>query len=571
MKGGHQDMANKVNKLLTLAPEVLNNLIAARADQGAKQVVQQPAQGNKFLQTIGNIAETAGDFLPGIFGTAAKIIGKISKNHDDWFSGFTCSGVTPNEFLATKVEHNTDAHFPYYRYALVAAIAVNDEVLNFSDAVKDDQFPAILAYVRNKCDNVLIEDTQKYWEAFALSSYLTAVYYTCKKYMKLVKDYPLNIQQLEYPLRAASPKILSQLKGIIDSLGDYLTSTVRLPDAWNRYLHWRYGTAFMSDKTDRSGLILYDAGGLLDQDVVEQDYSITYSSYNAGTQGEDPDEFITELLAVISSAKNSLSLCGRAVADLKLAFNSALIKEVDDRHYDAKEFNLRCNANLASEAGFNPKMNNLNRIIIASELNMSAAIQGITTATCRSDRAAQSWGKLTVPFLMMNRRIYTQFQGTIPSLNDRCLLDGNWVVVEDQDCRLANYSSNTGTTSVGTCMGALIGAYKMVGANAVGNEALQVPAKDLNAALVYTLGSTSLQCHWANPQYIVQFATTQYVYESQPLAYDTAYITDDQLTTIQRTALRNLFRGEYKFSVAEEKKDAQEAIADVAKVVEKVD
>jgi hypothetical protein len=562
---------SKVNQLLTLAPEVLNNLIAKRADDGAKDIVQKPQQGNQFLQTVGNIAETAGDFLPGIFGTAAKIIGKLSKNHDDWFSGYKCAGVTPNEFLLCRQDSlpATGDMLSATRLSLVAAIAVNEEGMNFSTKVKEDQFPAMLAYVRNKCDNVLIEETDKYWQSFAFTSYLTATYYTMRKYMKLVKDYPLNIQQLEIPLRAASPTTLSQLKGIADALGDYLEATTRLPDAWNRYLHWRYGTVFMSDKSERSGLIIYDPTFLYLNDSEEDDAESGFISY--GASSKDPAEFIQQITEIIAYCKEKLAESGRATADMKLAFNSVVIREVDPRHYDAKEFNLRCNADIGSAGGFNPKMRNLNRIIIDSELNMSAAIQGITTSTCRTDHASLSTAQITVPFILQERYIFTQFEANPPSISDGDKLGSGWIVLSDRDAKLSHYSNSSGTTKTGQLTGALIGAYKQSGAKAVGNENLNADYVEIMRAMYYTLGCIALQCHWANPQFILSFASNQIVFESQPLAYDTAYITDDQLTTIQRTALRNLFRGEYKFSIAEEKKDAQEAIADVAKVVEKVD
>lgn len=546
-------------KLSQLQPQLDASLGQVRKSNGAIMDVV-----GKALD-IADAASPVLGFLPG-GNIATKVISFLKKakdgNHDDWFGGYYCGGVTPNEFLrTTRYEFNGSKNLVY---DAVASFAMISETMNFNMKIKEEQFPALLAHIRNKTNNVLIENTELYYHAFAYASYLTALYYSVSKYLKLVAEYPQNIRQIESVLVPCEPGTISTLKGIADALADYLESTVRLPDAYNRYLHWRYSKVFLSDASEKAGLILYDPKDIFLYDetrgeaysvLAENDHEYVVDAYHVNHVYEGG--FIEHLEETIRTLKTYIGGCGRAMADIKLAFNSSVIRKPCERDFDSKEYNMRINRTDAAT----PNREGLLKILIDSHLNMNAAIQGVTSNTAEVSSIGNglvSFDDVTAPFI-----------SDVPII----AMDGAGSYVIN-GYRFGNYAELTGDAlqhSVQVTSGSnpippqtpygIIGAIaKEYADEEVLDDHVIFRLAEQRQAILYTMGSISLQLHYNSACITIKGADPALVesFMTGPLGYDSAYITNTQLAAIHRTCLRNLFRGDYKFSLAEDKENVVE-------------
>jgi hypothetical protein len=167
---------------------------------------------------------------------------------------------------------------------------------------------------------------------------LYAIYYTLEKYIKFAHELPLNAPTVNQVLPGASPLTHSQLCGIRDTLKDFLRTSTGLPYALTSYLRWRFGTVFLSENSAKAGLIAYDVTSVYTSTTA---YDIEWFNYNQ-TEDAAALRLVTDLQASITALKNEILAMGRANADIKLAFDNHTRKlDVEERHYDEKEFNLR--------------------------------------------------------------------------------------------------------------------------------------------------------------------------------------------------------------------------------------
>lgn len=398
----------------------------------------------KIVGGLGTVGKIAGPLLSMINPVAGAAVSKVSEvisnNDPEWYEEYKSAGVTTNELLAS---HQTTA----YGYNLTDRIvAAKRNVVNInsaasiigvaypagkeSDTLRDLALPSILADVRKATNNVLADDTQAYWEAYRQELYLYEVYYAGKKLLEYSEHLPLNVPQPTQMFPAISPVNISQFRGIIESLGHYLKSTVRLPYALTAYTRWRFGTMFLSDQSERTGIISYSpiaiewrykdstlipAGGVVLKLPLFSNAVDKPSGAGANTlgvhlhtgdiivNGAIEDTYHTNIgynletlpleawISSINRAYQRITTFGRAPADLKVAYDShAVDYSVDARHFDAKEANVRSNASYYGVYDEKWETNEISRvssvankvtICMNSELAPQEGIQSLAMST----------------------------------------------------------------------------------------------------------------------------------------------------------------------------------------------
>jgi hypothetical protein len=532
----------QVGNLAKPSKTVLTNAMDNASDAAAKKL----ARKEKAKQVFGTIAAaatplvgTALNAIPVAGPLLARVFNAVTNNDDEWFSEYTAAGATFNELIADS-KLDADGHM---RLITPAILSVRVDVLadapNAASTFQNQYLPIILAYVRKKTNNVLVTAESDYWTAFLVASKLYAIYYTLKKYVELTSDLPTNIPALTGTLPLVNPINFSAMVGVVDSLENYLKITVKLPFAWTEYLRWRFGTMFYSENTGKAGLISYDYANIV----------------TAGASVFDPSVVPASISVAIDTLKASLAATSRAVADIKLAYDDHQIRfDVDKRHYDAKEFNLRCNLNSSEtrgipSAGYEP-IGTL--LYLDSRLDQNAAVQAITLSTRGADNYA--------PFHIrgMNIAWYVTQDYTFPYTDSdagtptaTATMTKGWKVSDvsyDTQNKMAEISVAQGQTGYEAYYREFIGhlsPHAFVAANA----AAAAVAAYTKACANYCVNS--LQVH--NQDFETALGTTgleRITFKSKLLSYDAAIITSTQIDAIHRIALRNLFRGEYKFKKA---------------------
>jgi hypothetical protein len=558
-------MATKLKKTNKTAAK--KKIKAAKMVVSPEQVIdtskiEEPAQKKESVwQKIGNaalgIAKTvapiaANSFIP---GSGAVVSGLLSTlNDDEWFSEYAGNGASFNELLSCQTYDVKMNGHQRKMTSIVPALGESIVSFNATKGFLDQFMPSVLSFVRNKTNNVLIEDAEVYYRAFYYSTEVVMVYYQLEKLVKLSLDVPSQVPTINEVYGLMQPKNLNSLVGIRDSLRDYIKSTIALPYALTSYLRWRFGTTFLSDNTQRSGLIhyapyirKYDGGNLI-EDTVDATNRIasTVSCMNA-----DP---VNNLSKIIAQLKTEISLCGRAVADLKVAYSDHVFKyDVEDRHFDEKEKCLRCNMTFeATNSPSHPYPNN--RVIMDSRLDMNAAIQAITLSTASFDANTGITDVSLTPFPLGVTHIMMDMTKVNLKAEDYPVqeLPGTQVIGTNiPTWRFLTYDS---FVQIGEELDSWAGEY--------------TKAVD---AVVTAIAGIALQYHVNAPViYSLQFApdhqddTRVPLFVGNPLAYDTATITDSQLEALHRVAMLNLTRGNYK---RKEEPEIHEEVKDILEEV----
>jgi hypothetical protein len=549
------------------------------------------------MDMVKKVAPDLIGLVPGV-GPAAKLL-LTTLNDDEWFGEFTGAGVTANEFLCMK-SYARNGH-----YMATAAIAEVRTRINASSEFTDNFMPMVLAYVRNHTNNVLVDDVSLYTQAFINGSALYALYYEGMKYIRLSEHQPLNIPLLSDTIKAIDPRIYSAFKGSVEALGDFLKTTVRLPYAWVSYIRWRYGTTFYSENTGKPGLILYN-------------YTNGVKSSNV-----DPQVFLTDYNANIAGAKAGYIAAGRAGADLKLAYdNHQITYDVEGAHHDAKEFNLRTNLDFGTDPAMHkePAAKGNAFVFIDSRLDQSAAIQAVTISTptginpfyCDDMHISLYFAE---PVTM--KYGYIKGHGGNPSMMDKEVrelttnvgwyafrpinftasrdslrseeLDQRFPVIYAKDEEVSGHTVSTGRLTEGWVFHSGIGAgmIPIEGVDLPGGSDSVVFTSPLDNAFVAEFNaegdssstafkgmvfSAILTAYFSLPMLTaLQFHNTGLLQNAgllglaaTPLAYDMAYVSIDQLKNIQRTAIRNLVRGDYRAKIQPaQRPELKDAIAKV--------
>ena len=488
--------------------------------------------------------------IPGIGPIASQLLTTL--NDDEWFSEFVGNGATFNEWLKVYVEkvNETGIKIPaaYAGYVEVPT-ALNQDVKFW-----DDYMPTILAYVREKTNNVLVDDVDKYRLAFTSASKLLAIYYHGAKLVELSANQPLNIPDLPSRINVISPANYASFAGTIKALGEFIKSTIRLPYAWTEYLRWRYGTIFESENTGKPALISYSYWD--DPTKVDVDGTATIT-FTLSAMSE-----LAKWTELINACKTVYISAGRAGSDLKLAYNDHDMRlTVEPRHYDEKEFNLRCNFTSGVNNGWAYR-NNGNTILLDSRLDMNAAIQAVTISTVGIIPGSST--VIKPPFITSAPIIHFYM---------------------DSESRLnyANYILNT------LKLGAQFVRYSP-GWNYL------IWRQDYNEVLGFTADYTESYGEGGNTGILAyihdqlaaalaasaqlhnrpNFSMTGNVTDDNsycaiaitPLSYDIATVSGDTINNLHRAAMRNLIRGTYKRKLADgAKQEIKDEVKEVSKVV----
>lgn len=561
---------------------------ALKSPEGKKVIqslVTQPkkanATGGKLMGLLKLIAPTALSLIPGgaAFAPLASSI-LSTMNDDEWFDAFTGNGASFNQFLQDMGSRGTISGKNVYELAPAAAIMRVWVKPNTYTSYLQNFMPQVIADVRRITNNVLVDDVTKYDSAFIMASQLLAVHYMLQKYIKLSAHQPLNIPIISGALTLISPENMSQLIGIAKSLEDFVSSTIRLPYAYTAYLRWRFGTTFFSSNTGKPALILYD---LFTIDDVQSSTTIS------------------ELTQAISMLQAAYIAAGRAGADLKLTYQDHVQDlSVEEAHYDEKEFNLRSNMTTFRPSTIENDKERPIRVLMDSRLDMNAAIQAVTISTATTNSAAN-----VTPFPVESYQVFFYNQGTaVRSANvtpqvtysgagtyglgatskvDLFPTGWNWIGFTDQDL------ASAGATGSATRM--VIGGKPTAGGSPLliqytpmkNDGSITVNTITMDYLKLLILGPSllsSLQFH--NRDFIIaeyginpEAATTGDGSEGKVsrirvtdtiLSYDTAYLYTESLQNIQRAAIRNLVRSDYKRKAIKETvaatTDAANAVVD---------
>jgi hypothetical protein len=494
--------------------------IAKKAKGGLKKVM--PGVANA-LTSVAGAAGPLMQFIPGasqISQLAAHLPQMMSfMNDDSWFGGETGAGAAFNELVAAR-------NYGTGNKQLLEVQAGIIEVATFpsnADALKDELMPTILAFVRKKTNNVLVDSPDKYFEAFVATEHLFAVYYTLRKFEYLAQHLPPNLPTLPDFARILSPEVVNQFIGIADALESYLRASTGLPYALAAYIRWRFGTTFHSDNTGKPGLIVYDIP-LIDTSETPTSVAGLEGSYMNDGQfvGIAPNQLINNITHTVSVLKSIISASGRAAADFATAYMDAGIKfDVDLPHYDEKEYNLR--ANMKHYDAYYAYTGS-HQLIKDSRLDMNAAIQAVTLSTPED---SQSIGD-TTPFPIWDYTVGINLQNG-KWLNDAIEVGGTPINNATID---GSFYKNLNWRWIS------MGNISYIQLN--GDNIQKFVAEIVSAML------TSLQLHnFDNFVDTEKSGSNSVIVTAQPLSYDTALISQSAIKAIHRLAIRNLTRGDF--------------------------
>jgi len=494
--------------------------IAKKAKGALKKVVPGAANG---LMGIANAAGPLMQFMPGasqISALAAKLPQLMSfANDDSWFGGETGAGAAFNELVAAR-SYGSGAKQLLELQAGLIEIATYPST---SSELKDELMPTILAFVRRKTNNVLVDGTDKYYEAFVATEHLFALYYTLRKYEYLAQHLPPNLPTLPDFARILSPEVVNQFIGIADALESYLRASTGLPYALAAYIRWRFGTTFHSDNTGKPGLIVYDIPLIDTSENPTTIADLTNTYMNDGQfVGVAPANLISNITHTVSILKSIISASGRAAADYSTAYADAGIKfDVDLPHYDEKEYNLRANMKRTDTYY---EYTQSHQLVKDSRLDMNAAIQAITLSTPEQTEA----GTDTTPFPIWDYTIGINLQ------NGKWI--NNTVNVKDTDVSNAQIDSKFMKNL----------NWRFISEGDIGNVNLNDTALNLVVQEIISAMLTSLQMHnFDNFIDTIKSGSNSVIITAQPLSYDTALISESAIKALHRLAIRNLTRGDF--------------------------
>jgi len=533
---GVRPFSGTLTKLSKEGGAVSPKAIAEIAKDKLKSSVKTMKPKNSFIknlaQTGGNLLKSAAPevvgLIPGV-GPLAKMM-LSTMNDDEWFSEFGTAGATFNELNALQSSTDDDnflrgigatMHFPTF--------------INSASGIFRDQMPSILAYVRNKAQNILMDDVNQYTVAFVAAVKLYAIYYTGKKYVMLSENQPLNIPLLYSDCFALTPSIYSAFAGMIENLGQYLKTSVRLPYALVEYLRWRFGTSFYSSNTGKPGLVFYDY-------VPAYDVETIWSQRTLGNIGVA--DFIANLGELIEGARTSYISAGRAGADLKLAYDDHQIRyDVEKPHYDEKEFCLRSNLTPWYERDEpeaplvttkQPGTASSVDLYLDSRLDTSPALQAVTISTGISAFIA-----VQQPIVAWYLPVTTQVSYMDDATEKNLQIIHGWHSARvHYNSRTAAYLPSLTNNTFNCTQPSSVVVYGYTNTE-LANLETEMKYRMYIIYLISNLVLDSMQQHAAG-QFVSIGSTTKPIRLAiAQLAFDRAVIPTSQLESIQRIALRN--------------------------------
>lgn len=325
--------------------------------------VPMPEKSKKSLFSgvggiLKDLAPVAASFIPGVGPIASSLLSTL--NDDSWFEEYKSAGASFNEKLVTRTDVKVKSGSGSNQVLEIsviprAAFATFVTIPRFDYGVKDTVGSSLVAFIRSKTNNVLTDNIDSYYEAVDAALKLYAYHYSMEKWLKFAQKQPLNIPLPTSLIKVLAPENLNLLMGISASLKQYLQATIKLPYPVVEAVRWRFGTLFHSFNTGQPGYITYDP--------------INFMEHTAENTFRALNHEVNRLKQVILNA-------GRASADIKLAYENHINRlDVEDSHYDEKEFNLRHNIVDSFK-----QLDNFS-LIKDSRLATSPAIQALTLST----------------------------------------------------------------------------------------------------------------------------------------------------------------------------------------------
>jgi len=563
-----------------LAGSLLGNLLAKKAAASQNQPVSGNLQADKVTLGPGavnqapttpnllGVVQGAANMLPSLIGKAGAPaisgVGGLLKtalstlNDDEWFEKYDGNGATFNEQLIAKSvkDSTTESGNTYYAtaayvYGALASYAMADRT---NGAYYDQFMPHILAYIRSKTNNILQDDVTTYERVYFNVVKLYEIYYSLRKWEKFMLDTPANCPTVINVNQCYQPANVNVTRGIADNLESYLRATVKLPYALASYIRWRFGTMFLSTNTKRAGFVTYEPLFVCATAVNASTHDLTINTGygNARTftpRGNVGGASTGQLSTIIENIKTQLVTDGRALSDFAMAYADHEVKyDVEDRHFDEKEFCLRQNIlrwtstrRTSPSTGLTPHVYPADTIdiLMDSRIDMNAGTQAITIST-GSFQEMQGITHGLAPFPVNTVSVFiegssldsTTSAGITGSSGGWSNTTGSTFLVSDvvYNPSIAGHSFNMKWSQSFTA------AEYWQGVSDALRYAAEVSLELHNANsfdLTVSAGSTEA----SYPQFMCQVGT---------LSYDRARISIDSLKSLQRNAILNLVRGEYK-------------------------
>lgn len=358
----------EVKEIKKLTEMIISGMNKSQPDQTTKMVNNipdstKPVPNNakkSLFNGVGSLLKTAApiaaSFIPGVGPIASQLLSTL--NDDSWFEEYKSAGAAFNEKLVTKITNQgTKANVKLLVNPRAAIATIHTRPNFYSTGVQKEVGASMLAYIRKQTNNVLADDTDLYFKVIDAYMHLYAIHFTLAKWLKFAQKQPINIPMPSEVVQIIKPQHLNLLMGIAESLKQYLQATVKLPYPLVEAMRWRFGTLFHSFNTGQPGFVSYDR-----------------VSPVATVSAQDKGAMLLEWISNdIKTYQNIIAEAGRAGGDVTLAYTNQINRlDVEDAHYDEKEFNLRHNI-MFQDASY--PLVELIPIIKDSRLATSPAIQ----------------------------------------------------------------------------------------------------------------------------------------------------------------------------------------------------
>jgi hypothetical protein len=539
---------------------VSGNVQAENVTLGPGAVAQAPAAG-----VLPNVVSAATDMLgplvakggapiiQGIGGALRNVLSTM--NDDEWFSHYDGNGATFNELLTSYADTATDNTRNFVALKVYGGL-VGYLMSDRTEGVYYNQFMShMLAYIRSKTNNILQDDVTTYQRVYFNVVKLYEIYYSLRKWENFMLQTPANAPTIINVTKAYIPENVNVTRGIADNLESYLKATVKLPYALASYIRWRFGTIFLTSNTKRAGFASYDPLYTVATAVDATTHDVTVKTAYATAQSILPHNNTgaatpSQIASAIEALKSQLITDGRALSDFAYAYADHEVKyDVEDRHFDEKEFCLRQNIaryNMCIPTAGPVKTmfdDGAVEILMDSRLDMNAGIQaltisldvghndlGMTTGGGGPDLSLAPFPVGACQLFLDATRIPNNLYNLITGSN------GYWRAINSNSKWITYFKTfqgaakdhliNRGTLSNNTAQN-----YSEVIANAV---EVSLEMHNANSFDIFVSDGTDAS---GTPGLLVQIGS---------LSYDRAKISFESIGSIQRNAILNLVRGDYK-------------------------
>jgi len=518
--------------------------------------VQPKGTLQKMRDIGGTVLRTAGKFLPGVWGTAAKLLGE-GLNDPEWWQSVPGNQVTLNSPLRDvsvgKVGSTDDfqgeiSNLDAYkrRFAIAEFISTSTEMDLNGYAVIRPSATAVTQYlmpeIRKVVNAIPLQAADHYRVSFVVNATIYAMWQQLKKFDYMLKHgqtYLASMNDPSFPLFQVENSAF--LQSTIVRLEEYLRANVRLPHTLCEYLAWRYGRVYKSNNSAKAGLVMYNVLDLR-QTPEAWSYAIKY------------------LMTQISRSTQYQA----ANTDLYNAYfdhdQAVHVKEDTQFRYDMKEFMLRTNSRL--ETPFITDAT-LNAIVIDSSLDNATAYMASTVST----PGVGDDGNVSILFPVRGIKVYMTF-GTVFSATDERNDYNEYFVTavgtgQDRYPRIkfqVREGSIWGCLNVTPCFYGsqrIYGSTEQNGTDLWIQSMLACKSMDIYNKGLYLMDADSQ----GNPQFAI---------DASSISIDTGVVTDDVLGVEHVYAFANLVHQARKRGESYAKAEATVA-KELANVIEKVD